>query len=124
MNKKMVTIILAVALIAGFFLPYISFFGRGVSGFDLIKGGGKADVYVLLLSPIAAILLLAGALNNGKYVISRGILCIIALISVLYLIIRSVIEGGDIGSMFKVLGIGYWISLAASLVLVLYNPKD
>jgi hypothetical protein len=124
MNKKMLTMILAVVLIAGFFLPYISFFGRGVSGFDLVKGGGKADVYILLLSPLAGIALLAGALNNGKYVPSRGILCILALVGILYLIIRSVIEGGDIGGMFKVLGIGYWLSLAAALVLVLYNPKD
>jgi hypothetical protein len=124
MNKKMVTMILAVVLIAGFFLPYISFLGRGISGFDMVKGGGKADVYVLALSPLAGILLLAGALNNGKYILARGILGILALVGVLYLVVRSVIEGGDIGSMFKILGVGYWLSLVAALALVFYNPKD
>ncbi|MBL7748439.1 MAG: hypothetical protein JNM19_13465 [Chitinophagaceae bacterium] len=124
MNKKMLTIILGALLILGFFLPYISFFGQGVSGFDLVKQGGKADVYVLLLSPIAGILLLVGALNNGKYVPSRGILVLLALIGVLYLIIRSLIEGGPLGAMFKLLGIGYYLSLAAAVVLAIYNPKE
>lgn len=124
MNKKMVTIILAIALIAGFFLPYMSFLGQGISGFDMVKGGGKADVYILALSPVAAILLLIGALNDGKYTPSRGILAILALVGVLYLVIRLVIEGGDIGGLIKLLGIGYWISLVAALGLVFYNPKD
>jgi len=124
MNKKMVTIILAIALLAGFFLPYVSFLGQGASGFDMVKSEGAADKYILVLVPLAAILLVLGAVNNGKYILSRGILAILGLVGVLYLIVNYMINGGDIGAIIKILGLGYWISLVAALGLVLYNPKD
>jgi hypothetical protein len=126
MDRKMLTIILAILLIAGFFLPYLSsgpFNTSGISGFDFIKGGGKADKYLLLLSPIAGLLLLVGAANNGNYTPSRGVLVLLALVGVLYLLIRSLIEGADLGQLFKMLGLGYWLSLAAALLLTLSNSK-
>lgn len=124
MNKKMLTMILAVVLIAGFFLPYLSMGPFSASGFEIIKGAGKADKYVLLLPPIAGILLLVGALNNGNYTPSRGILAILALVGALYLIVRSLIESAPIGQLIKMLGIGYWLTLAAAVILVVYNPKE
>ncbi len=124
MNKKIVTIVLAALLIVGFFLPYMSFMGHGISGFELVKGGGKADVYILALSPLAGILLLVGALNNGNYIIPRGILAVLALVGVLYLVVRSLIEGAPFGDLFSLLGIGYYLSLAAAVVLAVYNPKE
>lgn len=124
MNKKIVTIVLAALLIVGFFLPYMSFMGQGISGFELVKGGGKADVYILALSPLAGILLLVGALNNGNYIIPRGILAVLALVGVLYLVVRSLIEGAPFGDLFSLLGIGYYLSLAAAVVLAVYNPKE
>lgn len=124
MNKKILTIILAVVLIAGFFLPYLSMGPFSVSGFEIIKGAGKADKYVLLLPALAGVLLLVGALNKGNYIPSRGILAILALVGALYLIVRSLIESAPIGELIKMLGIGYWLTLAAAIVLVVYNPKD
>ncbi|MGB2704976.1 MAG: hypothetical protein WBC81_15015, partial [Chitinophagaceae bacterium] len=50
-------------------------------------------------------------------------LALLALIGVLYLVIRTLIEGADIGQLIKMLGLGYWLSLAASVLLVLYNPR-
>jgi len=126
MDRKMLTIIFAILLIAGFFLPYLSsgpFNTSGISGLDIIKGGGKADKYLLLLSPIAGLLLLVGAANNGNYTPSRGVLVLLALVGVLYLVIRSLIEGADLGQLFKMLGLGYWLSLAAALFLTLSNSK-
>lgn len=123
MNRKMLTMILGALLVVGFFLPYLSMGPFSASGFEIIKGAGKADKYILLLSPIAGLLLLIGAANSENYIPSRGILVLLALAGVLYLIIRSLIEGGDIGQLFKMLGIGYWLSLASALVLAVYNPK-
>ncbi|MBL7749567.1 MAG: hypothetical protein JNM19_19165 [Chitinophagaceae bacterium] len=125
MNRKMLTMILGALLVVGFFLPYLSMGPFSISGFELIKSPGKADKYVLLLSPIAGLLLLAGAANSEKYIPSRGILVILALVGVLYLIIRSLIEGksGAGAELFKVLGLGYWLSLASAIVLAAYNPK-
>jgi uncharacterized membrane protein YciS (DUF1049 family) len=127
MNKKTLTMILAVLLIVGFFLPYISaslFSMKGFSGLDLIKGVGKADKYVLLLSPIAGLLLLAGAANNGNYILSKGVLVLLALIGVLYMPIRGLIDGVDLGKLFQSMGIGYWLSLVSCILLALYNPKN
>jgi len=127
MNKKTLTLVLAVLLIIGFFLPYVSaslFSMSGFSGLDLVKGGGKADKYVLLLSPIAGLLLLAGAANNGNYILSKGVLVLLALIGVLYLPLRSLIDGADLGKLFQAMGIGYWLSLVSALLLTFYNPKN
>ena len=127
MNKKTLTLMLAVVLIAGFFLPYFSaslFSMKGISGFDIVKGAGKADKYLLLLSPIAGLLLLAGAANNGNYLLSKGVLVILALAGILFLPIRALIDGADLGKLFKTMGIGYWLSLVSAVLLTFYNPKN
>mgnify|MGYP006898452019 CR=1 FL=1 len=117
--------ILAVVILAAFFLPYMSFFGQSISAFQIVKGGGKADVYIMVLAPVAAILLLVGALNNEKYTPSRSVLGILALVGWIYPIIRMFIDGGSMaGQVFKILGIGFWLGLVAALAVILYNPKS
>lgn len=124
MDKKMLTIILAVVLIGCFFLAYFSFMGMGVSGYDTVfSGGGNWEKYIILLIPVSGVMLLIGALNNGNYIGGRAIWTWLPLLTILYYLVRMVIEGVGIGDLFKVIGIGLWISLAASLVLAFYNPK-
>ncbi len=133
MDKKILTIILAVVLIGCFFLAYFSFFGTNISGYDVVfakSAGGKNEweKYVLLLIPISGVMLLIGALNNGNYIAGRGIWTWLPLLTVLYLIIGSpLINGAAIGDIFKAIGksygIGLWITIGASLVLAFYNPK-
>ncbi len=124
MDKKMLTIILAVVLIGCFFLAYFSFMGMGVSGYDTVfSGGGNWEKYIMLLIPVSGVMLLIGALNNGNYIGGRAIWTWLPLLTILYYLVRMVIEGVGIGDLFKVIGIGLWISLAASLVLAFYNPK-
>lgn len=128
MDRKTLTIILAVALIGSFFLPYFSFFGTGVSGLDTVtSSGGSWEKYVLLLIPLAALLLLLGELGNN-YIIARALLVWLPLLAVLFmLIINPLIQGAAFGDIFKMLGKGYgvglWITIPASLVLAFYNPK-
>lgn len=125
MDKKMLTIILAVVLIGCFFLAYWSFMGHGISGYDSVftAPGGTWEKYVILLVPISGVLLLIGALNNGNYIGGRALWCWLPLLTILYYLIRMVVEGLPIGEVFKIVGIGLWISLAASLVLAFYNPR-
>jgi hypothetical protein len=133
MDKKILTIILAVVLIGCFFLAYFSFFGTSISGYDLVFSGsaggkGEWEKYILLLIPVSGIMLLIGALNNGNYIAGRGIWTWLPLLTVLYLIIGApLINGRAIGDIFKAIGKGYgiglWITIAASLVLAVYNPK-
>src|SRR5258705_5902077 len=123
MDKKMLTIVLSIVLIGCFFLAYTKGFGEQ-SGFDIVKGAGPWEKYVLVLIPLSGVLLLVGALNNGNYPLGRNTLCWLPLLAVLFWIVAvPLIEGGSISTMIKLVGIGLWITAGASLVLALYNPK-
>lgn len=73
MDRKTLSIILGVALIASFFLPYLNVAGiLKVSGLDIVTGKGmmgeeakgSIDRFLLLLAPLAGILLLVGAFEQ------------------------------------------------------------
>ena len=126
MAKKMLTIILALAVIGCFFLDY----GGGVSGYDMVfkMPGNDWQKYIPLLIPVSGALLLIGALNNGNYFISRLIWSLVPLLTILYLFIGSpLMNGAAIGDIFKGLGKGYgiglWVTIGASLVLAFYHPR-
>ena len=122
MDRKTLTIILALALLVAFFLPW----GNG-SGFDSVtsKGAGWKE-YILILIPLSALLLLLGSFN-GNYALGRGLLCVLPLLAVLFmLIIGPLIDGNSFNMVFKDFGkgfgVGKWITIVASLVLAFYNP--
>jgi hypothetical protein len=127
MNKKTLSMILGVALLGAFFLP---FYGKGISGLDLVSAKGVDwKAYILLLLPLSGLLLLVGGVNNGNYILSRGLLCLLPLIAIIFILfVAPMIEGAKIGDIFKYFGkgwgIGMWVSVVASLVLAFYSPKD
>lgn len=135
MDRKILTIILGAALVVSFFLP-VSSYGGSVSAFDIVKGpsygsGVEAMVmkYLWLLIPVSGIMLLAGALNNNNYFLGRGLWAILPLLTILYLFIgQPLINGAEIGDIFKVIGkgwgVGIWVALVTSLVLAFYWPKQ
>jgi len=128
MDRKTLTIILAVVLIGCFFLPYYNFMGK-ISGLDIVKAsGGDWEKYILLLIPLSGVLLLIGAMNNDNYPLGRTLLSWLPLLAVLFWIIgMPLINGAAIGDVFKLIGkgygIGFWITIGASLVLAFYNPR-
>lgn len=130
MDKKMLSIILGVVLIGCFFLPYASLMGVNISGYDSVfSGAGDWKKYILLLIPISGLMLLIGAVNNGNYILGRGLWAWLPLLTVLYMIIvEPLMNGAKIGDIFKMIGKGYgiglWITIAASLVLAFYNPRS
>lgn len=129
MDRKTLTIILALTLLVAFFLPWGTIYKGKVSGFDLItsKGAGWKQ-YILLLIPISALLLLLGSFN-GNYALGRGLLCVLPLLAILFvLIVRPLIDGMTFNNVFKSFGKGYgvglWITIVGSLVLAFYNPPE
>ena len=124
MDRKTLTIVLAVALLAGFFLPW-----GGGSGYDLVSAkGGDWKKYIIVLIPLCGLLLLVGAMNKGNYMLSRGLLTWLPLLAVIFFIILwPMIDGADIGNIFKTIGKGYgaglWVTIVASIVLAFYNPR-
>lgn len=125
MNRKTITIILGALIILAFFLPYINVAGfLKFSGFEIVtgkemsEGKGAAERYVILLAPIAGILLLAGGLT-GKSILPRPVLGVLALVGTLYIIIRGMMEtnGQGMSQVFSLLGIGFWLSLIASIAV-------
>jgi hypothetical protein len=137
MDRKKVTIVLALALIGSFFLPYLQYGPITASGFDLltaptISGADKGLLimkYIWLVIPVAGIMLLIGALNNGNYLLGRGIWAFLPLLTLFFvvaLIFRDAKKIGaniSISELAKNMGIGFWITLGLSLVLALYWPK-
>lgn len=131
MNRNIVTIILALMLIAGFFLPLSS---SGGSAFDIVKGAsgssGESQIlkYLWLVMPISGAILLIGAMNNNNYIGGRSLWSILPFLVILYvIIINPLIKGADAGSIFSNIGRGYgtgmWLFIIGSVVLAFYRPK-
>jgi hypothetical protein len=129
MNKKTWTIIMAVVLIASFFLPLNLHGSR--SAFDLVKSPGSPtgfvnilEKYIWILIPLSALMLLIGALNRGNYPGGRGLWVVLPLLAVLYVILKPVlVDHVGFGTIIKACGVGMWVMIAGSLLLAFYNPR-
>jgi hypothetical protein len=137
-DRKTLTIILSLALIACFFLPYLKFGDISASGFDIvtapmIRNADRGIVmikYVWLLIPLAAIILLIGALNNGHYFLGRAIWAFLPLLALAFVVAKIYRDAKSLNSPFSIstfaenFDISFWISLVLSLVLALYWPRQ
>ena len=126
MNKKTLTITLALVLFGCFFLPYMDSGVFAVSGYDTVFkfSNGSWEKYLWLLIPVSAVMLLLGA-AGGNYFLGRNTLVWIPLLTVLFIILRFKMETNvTIAQLLESIGYGLWISLAASLLMVFYNPKS
>ena len=138
MDRKTVAIILALALIGCFFLPYLQYGPVTASGFDLltapnISGADKGLLimkYIWIMIPVAGIMLLIGTLNNGNFFLGRGIWVFLPLLTLLFvmaMIFRDAKKTGtniSVSELAKNMGIGFWITLGLSLLLALYWPRQ
>jgi asparagine N-glycosylation enzyme membrane subunit Stt3 len=127
MDRKIWTILLSIALLVCLFLP-ISNVGKS-SAFDIFKNGmgGIWQNYIWLLIPVAALLLLIGALNNGSYFLSRGFLTLLPFLAILFiLVIWPLMESVklDFGAMIKGFGIGMWGLVIVSILLAFIHPRQ
>ena len=133
MDKKTLTIILALALIVSFFLPLFSYGGIGLSAYKIVFGAGSsagsAVRFLWLLIPIIGIVVLFGRLGRGLSSNSDSVSWI-PLAVIVFFIVRTFIvvktAGGahySLSEYIKTLGIGFWIALVASVLLAFYRPS-
>jgi hypothetical protein len=128
MNRKMLTLILAVVIIAGFFLPFTN--AGSTSAFDLVQGpsfGSDAESmiqkYGWLLIPVSGLALIIGALNKEQYAPARVLWALLPLLFIAYMIVRPITQGADVSNIVKAFGIGSWVMIGGALILAIYHPK-
>ena len=131
MNRKIITIVLSLALIASFFLPVGA--SGSTSAFDIVKGpsyGSSTELmllkYAWILIPVSGLILLIGAINNENYFLGRGLWAILPLLTLLFLIAWPIVQSDgklDIGALVKGFGIGLWVALVSSLLLAFVWPR-
>jgi hypothetical protein len=128
-NNKNVIITIAAILVLGFFMPWFHMYA-GLSAWDMLFGdaGRIIDVgfkYLALLIPISGgIIIYGAAFNNESYPVSKNILFRIPILTliVITIIIGNKLSdlgarGSDIEYVYKIIGIGFWMTLIASLIL-------
>lgn len=136
-NNKSIIITLAAVLVAAFFMPWLKFF-VSLSAWDMIFGqvGQYVDTsfkYLALLIPIAGAMIIYGAaFNDENYPITKGFLFrlpILTLIVITIAIAAKIGEGGGrvrssgLENLTKVFGIGFWLTLIASIILPFFQSQ-
>lgn len=132
MNKRTITIVLALILLACFFLPYFGDGAEKVSAYDVAFGKGEmagiegAERFLWLLIPFGSILLLFGGER-----FTGGFAYWLPLLGLLYIILRIFIEitshsspGEAAEQIFSVASYGFWISLVAAVGLVVNKNRN
>lgn len=125
MNNAKWVMVLGIALLVGFFLPWMSMF-ISISGFDMVRmvfSGGNApwQAWLVVIMAIFAVLcIIQGARGNGY----RPVAIIAGAIFPLLVVLALIESGGQLSagdggpSVFSIIGIGAYVCLAASIGLL------
>ena len=125
MNNAKWIMVLGIALLVGFFLPWMSMI-VSLSGFDMVRmafSGGNTpwQVWLVLVMAIFAVLcIVQGARGSGH----RPVALVAGAIFPLLVILGLIESGGQLSagpggpSVFSLIGIGAYLCLAASIGLL------
>jgi hypothetical protein len=131
MSKKILSIILALILLICFFLPYLTIGSTSTSGFNIVFGKDGLEgisssgryLFVSLLIPIGAVLLLIGAVINDSFT-SSGFVYWMPLAGIIYILVSLYLgatgnnsEYIAIGEYVGIFSYGLWITLIAAIIL-------
>ena len=125
MKRKTATKILSVAILSSFFLPVFEWHSFEMTGPNYILSTHIPFYkYILLLMPVSALLLFVGSINDN-YLFNRKMLSLVPLFTLLFIsIMRFTNENSensfyDKENSFSTLGIGFWLALFFSILLIL-----
>jgi hypothetical protein len=116
-------------VLAGFFLPFFSM--NGASLFDTVqaKSATETTVLIWLAFPAAALVVLLHSLVSGWPNIITTLFIILALIAagmLVYVIVKDPVKyfgSADIQTILKTAGLGLWLTLLGTLLLLFHNKK-
>lgn len=128
-NKNTLRILLALAIIVAFFLPWFKY--GGGSGLDIVMAKGAYDNttatqvirYSFLLIPLFAVVVLIRSINKqpSGFVLRLLPFLVTAILTALFILgIKE--QGGDnevLRGWFEILGYGFYINVIASFLLIL-----
>lgn len=130
-NDKNIIITVAAALVASFFMPWITMFGS-INAWDIVFGSAGELLntsfrYIAVIIPVSGILIIYGAaFNNGDYPVSRQLLFILPILTLIVIAIvigakisdsGGSMRGSDFENLIKIFGIGFWLTLIGSIIL-------
>lgn len=126
----MLRVILSAAVIAGFFLPWFSYL-LTVSGWDIAMQGNdtqdmgqKIICYSFLLIPFFAALVLVVSLQKKRPIGILRIAPLLVLLILTGLFILGTEGRSEYSGFLNILGYGFYITLAASLILAFVKGSD
>jgi hypothetical protein len=125
MDRKIVTLILSLAILSSFFMPLFEWHSFEMSGFNYILSTHISPYkYFLLLIPFSTSFLFYGTLNDENYFFSRKLLSRLPLLTLLFIFIMRRITGDaesgftDNSNVFSGIYLGFWLLLSFSVLLV------
>ena len=130
MHKKIVTTILSVVLLGSFFMPFFYWHSFEMSGFNFVLSEHIPPYkYFLLAIPLTTLFHLLSVLSQENNFYSRKLLSWIPLVTliIVYVLVLAKERTDDSffnnGNIFSVIGAGFWLALAFSLLLTYINLK-
>ena len=114
-NKK-ITLGATAAMVLSVFLPYMTFMGQSASLFDAIQNDPVSEATLILLLSIGA--LVTAFLDKAK--ISR--ICSGVVLAMMLYALYELFGAG--GSVFDFIGFGFYITLIASILGVVFSKDD
>jgi hypothetical protein len=125
MDRKIVTLILSLAILSSFFMPLFEWHSFEMNGLNYILSTHIPSYkYFLILIPFSTSFLFYGTLNEENYLFNRKFLSWIPLLTLLFIFIMRNITGDsessftDNSNIFSGIYLGFWLLLSSSVLLV------
>jgi hypothetical protein len=125
MDRKIITLILSLAILSSFFMPLFEWHSFEMSGLNYILSTHIPPYkYFLILIPFSVLFLFYGTLNEENYFFNRKLLSRLPLLTLIFIFIMRYITGdsgngfSDNSNVFSGIDLGFWLTLGFSGLLV------
>jgi len=126
MNRKIIMLVLSLALCGSFFMPLFEWHSFEMSGLNYILSTHIPPFkYFLLLIPFSAVVLFFGALNDEKYLFNRNVMSTVPLLVSIFILTMRYFnrEPGSSDNFFSEVELGFWLVLGFSFLLMFVKGK-